>query len=164
MAADVGAAGVKVRPNKIHEDEGVPREQTFEQIGLALRECGAFAREHGVEIRLEVHGRITCEPPNIRSILDYADSDNVFACWNSNMQDRDEAGCIDDNFALLAKDIRLVHITELSNEYPWARLFELLGTSGYDGFTLAEIPAAEHDALRLMRYYRALWLAYGGGA
>ncbi|MBT3344310.1 MAG: sugar phosphate isomerase/epimerase [Gemmatimonadetes bacterium] len=164
LAADVGAAGVKVRPNKIHEDEGVPREQTFEQIGLALRECGAFAREHGVEIRLEVHGRITCEPPNIRSILDYADSDNVFACWNSNMQDRDEAGCIDDNFALLAKDIRLVHITELSNEYPWARLFELLGTSGYDGFTLAEIPAAEHDALRLMRYYRALWLAYGGGA
>ena len=164
LAADVGAPGVKVRPNKIHEDDGVPRAETFEQIGLALRECGAFAKDLGVEIRLEVHGRITCEPPNIRTILDHAASDNVFACWNSNLQDRDESGGIDTNYALLEPDIRLVHITELWNEYPWARLFELLKASGYDGFTLAEIPAAGEDALRLMRYYRALWTAFGGGA
>jgi len=164
LAADVGAPGVKVRPNKIHEDEGVPRKKTFEQIGLSLRECAAFAKDLGVEIRLEVHGRITCEPPNVRSILDYADSDNVFACWNSNMQDCDEAGSIDANYALLEKEIRLVHITELWNEYPWARLFELLRASGYDGFTLAEIPAAGEDALRIMRYYRTLWSAFGGGA
>lgn len=163
LAADVGATGVKVRPNKIHEEEGVPREQTFEQIGRALAECGDFARDYGIEIRLEVHGRVTCEPPNIRTILDHADSDNVFACWNSNMNDRDESGSIDANYALLEKDIRLVHITELANEYPWSRLFELLKGSGYAGFTLAEIPAADADALRLMRYYRALWLAYGGG-
>ncbi len=164
LAADVGAPGVKVRPNKIHEDEGVPREKTFEQIGLSLHECAAFAKDLGVEIRLEVHGRITCEPPNVRSILDYADSDNVFTCWNSNMQDCDEAGSIDANYALLEKEIRLVHITELWNEYPWARLFELLRASGYDGFTLAEIPAAGEDALRIMRYYRTLWSAFGGGA
>ena len=162
LAADLGCPGIKVRPNKVHDDEGVAREKTFEQIGHSLRECGDFAREHGVEIRLEVHGRITCEPPNIRSILDHAACDNVFACWNSNLQDRDASGSIDANYSLLEKDIRLVHITELCNEYPWARLFKLLGASGYDGFTLAEIPASA-DALRLMRYYRALWLAFAAG-
>ena len=160
LAADLGCPGIKVRPNKVHVDEGVPIEKTLEQIGLALRECGAFARDLGVEVRLEVHGRVTCEPRHIRTILDHADSDNVFACWNSNLQDRDESGSIDASYRLLEKDIRLVHITELSNEYPWARLFELLNGSGYEGFTLAEIPASD-DPLRLMRYYRALWLAYG---
>ena len=163
LAADLGVPGVKVRPNRIHEDEGVPREKTFEQIGVSLRECGDFARDMGVQIRLEVHGRITCEPPNIRKILDYAACDNVFACWNSNMDDRDADGSIDANFALLKDDIRLVHITELHNGYPWERLFSLLKESGYAGFCLAEIPESS-DALRLMRYYRALWLALGGGA
>ena len=40
LARDLGVSGVKVQPNKIHEDEGVPREKTFEQIGLALRRFG----------------------------------------------------------------------------------------------------------------------------
>lgn len=160
LAADVGCPGIKVRPNKVHVDEGVAIEQTLEQIGLSLRECGEFARDLGVQIRLEVHGRVTCEPQHIRTILDHADCDNVFACWNSNMQDRDDSGSIDGNYHLLEKDIALVHITELWSEYPWARLFALLNQSGYDGFTLAEIPASQ-DAVRLMKYYRALWLAHG---
>ncbi len=162
LAADVGAPGIKVRPNKVHDDEGIPRERTFEQIGRALRECGECAGQLGVEIRLEVHGRVTCEPANIRAILDHADHDNVFACWNSNPQDGDDSGSIDANFALLEKEMRLVHINELWSGYPWARLFELLHDSGYDGFTLAEIPPSQ-DPLRLMRYYRALWRASGAG-
>ena len=160
LAADVGCPGVKVRPNKVHVDEGVPIEKTLEQIGRALGECGAFAKEVGVKIRLEVHGRVTCEPPHIRTILDHADSDNVFACWNSNMQDRDASGSIDASYRLLEKEIGLVHITELWSEYPWARLFQLLNASGYEGFTLAEIPESG-DAIRLMKYYRGLWLAHG---
>ena len=160
LAHDVGAAGVKVRPNKVHDEEGVPRERTFEQIGLALRQCGEFARDYGIQIRLEVHGRITCEPPNIRKIMDYAAHDNVFVCWNSNMQDIVD-GSIDANFALLQDRIRLVHITELWNEYPWRRLFALLRQGKYQGFTLAEIPESA-EPLRLMRYYRALWQALAG--
>jgi sugar phosphate isomerase/epimerase len=159
LAHDLGVGGVKVRPNKIHEEEGVPREKTFEQIGLSLRECGEFAKAYGVQIRLEIHGRITCEPSNIRRILDYADHDQVYACWNSNTNDMVD-GSIDANFALLKGEIGLVHITELWNEYPWQRLFELLKENNYQGFCLAEIPESA-DPLRLMRYYRALWLALG---
>ncbi len=160
LACDLGVPGIKVRPNKVHDDEGVPREKTFEQIGLSLRECGEFAGELGVQIRLEVHGRVTCEPPHIRKVLDFADHDNVFACWNSNMQDIVD-GSIDANFDLLKEKIRLIHITELWSEYPWRRLFEQLKGIDYQGFCLAEIPESA-EALRLMRYYRALWLSLSG--
>jgi len=160
LAHDLGVGGVKVRPNKVHVDVGIPIEQTLEQIGLSLRECGEYARDLGVEIRLEVHGRTTSEPANIRKIIDFADHDNVFVCWNSNMTDLVE-GSIDEPFASLQDAIRLVHITELWNEYPWTRLFELLQKSGYSGFCLAEIPESA-EAIRLMRYYRALWLCLTG--
>lgn len=160
LAHDLGVSGIKVRPNKIHVDEGVEIETTLEQIGVSLAECGEFARDLGVQIRLEVHGRTTSDPVNIRKIMDYADHDNVFVCWNSNMTDLVD-GSIDGNFGSLQEYIRLVHITELWNEYPWSRLFELLRQSGYTGFCLAEIPASA-DAIRLMCYYRALWRALAG--
>ena len=160
LAHDLGVSGIKVRPNKIHVDEGVEIETTLEQIGVSLAECGEFARDLGVQIRLEVHGRRTSDPVNIRKIMDYADHDNVFVCWNSNMTDLVD-GSIDGNFASLQEYIRLVHITELWNEYPWSRLFELLRQSGYTGFCLAEIPASA-DSIRLMCYYRALWRALAG--
>jgi len=161
LAADVGAPGVKVRPNRLHVDEGVPKEKTLEQIGHALRQCGAFAKDYGIEIRLEVHGHETCLLPNIRTVLDAADHDNVFVCWNSNPSDRDENGSIDANYALVCGEIRLVHITDLANpDYPWRRLFELLAADGYEDFTLAEIGQPSCEPERFMRYYRALWLAY----
>lgn len=164
LAADLDCPGVKVRPNRLHEDEGVPKEKTLEQIGLALRECGEFAKNVGVEIRLEVHGRDTCLLPNIRTILDAADHDNVFACWNSNLQDRDENGEIDASYALVRGRIRLAHITNLDDDrYPWRRLFELLAADGYGGFTLAELGQPSLEPERFLRYYRALWLAYQPG-
>jgi sugar phosphate isomerase/epimerase len=156
LAADVGAGGVKVRPNNL--PEGVPVEKTLEQIGVALRECGEFAKPHGVEIRLEVHGSGTSHPPHCKTIMDAADHDNVFVCWNSNPSDMDENGSIDKHFQMLAAKIRLVHITELWSDYPWRREFELLNRIGYEGYTLAEIQE-NVDAVRLLRYYRALWEA-----
>lgn len=41
LAKDIGARGVKVRPNGLPKD--VPEEKTLEQIGRALAECGAHA-------------------------------------------------------------------------------------------------------------------------
>jgi len=153
LARDVGATGVKVRPNGL--PQGIPVEKTLEQIGLALKECGEFAKNYSIEIRLEVHGGGTSHVPYIRKILDIADCKNVVACWNSNMGEV-ENGSIKNNFEYLTGRIGLVHITDLYSSYPWRELFQLLHGSGYNGFTLAEI-AGNSDPERVMRYYKALW-------
>lgn len=161
LAHDLGITGIKVRPNRVHEDDGIAREKTLAQIGRSFNECAEFAADWGVEIRMEVHGKTTCEPANMRAIMDHAPHENARVCWNSNRTDIVD-GSIDDSFALLQSRIGMVHITELWNDYPWRRLFSLLKESGYSGYCLAEIPASS-DSLRLMRYYRALFLAFGGG-
>lgn len=157
LARDVGASGIKVRPNGLPKE--VPVQRTLEQIGKALREVGEFGSEHGQAIRLEVHGTGTSFPPHIKTILDVADHPNVGACWNSNKTDLDGEGW-DHNFDLLKSRINSVHITDLFQEdYPYRKLFSGLNETGYQGFCLAEIPASQ-DPVRVMKYYRALWLAY----
>jgi sugar phosphate isomerase/epimerase len=156
LAHDLGALGVKVRPNGIPRE--VPEEKTLEQIGKALRECGEAARDQGVEIWLEVHGRDSCLPRRVHKMMLAADHPQVGICWNSNPEDV-ENGSIRQNFKLLAPWLRNAHITELWNEkYPWQELFAAMKEVGYNRYTLAEIPESS-DPLRLLRYYRALWLA-----
>lgn len=155
LAADVGAIGIKVRPNGLPRD--VPVEDTLEQIGTALRECGDYAAEKGQEIWVEVHGRGTSELPRMRTIMEHADHPWVFVCWNCNSGDVKD-GSIRENFGLVEQWVREVHLRDLFNSYPWPELFELLQASNFDGFTNAEIPESS-DPERVMRYFRGLWLA-----
>src|ERR1043165_1702748 len=157
LAQDVGATGVKVRPNGL--PKGVPKEKTLEQIGKSLREIGEFGAQHGQQIRLEVHGAETQFPPNIKAILDFADHKNVGACWNSNQTDLDGEG-FDHNFNLLKNKIFSVHMRDLYlEEYPFRKLLAGLNGVGFTGFCLAEIPEST-DPLRVMNYFRSQWLAY----
>ncbi len=159
LAQDVGATGVKVRPNGLPKE--VPVEKTLEQIGRSLRELGDFGKERGRVIRLEVHGTGTSLLPNIKRILDFADHPNVGACWNSNPTDLDGAG-FDANFDLVKGRIVSVHLRDIYLEdYPFRKLFARLNESNYSGYCLAEIPPSA-DPVRVMRYFRALWLAYQG--
>jgi len=159
LARDVGASGIKVRPNALPPE--VPVEKTLEQIGRSLREVGAFARDHGQEIRVEVHGRGTALLPNIRKIMDIADHPAVVVCWNSNPTDLEGAG-FDANFDLVKHKIGAVHLRDLYvDDYPFRRLFTRLKEIGYKGYCLAEIPES-NDPLRIMRYFRSQWLSYQG--
>ena len=159
LAHDLGAPGVKVRPNGL--PAGVPKEKTLEQIGRSLRELGDFARDHGQVVRLEVHGPETQSVPNIKRILDVADHPLVGACWNSNPTDLDGAG-FDANFDLLKNKIFTVHLRDIYlEEYPFRRLFQRLNEIKFTGFCFAEIPES-NDPIRVMRYFRSLWLAYQG--
>jgi sugar phosphate isomerase/epimerase len=159
LAADVGAPGIKVRPNGLQVDDGVPEETTLKQIGEALAECAEYAAGLDVQIRLEVHGRDTSDPRRIRRILDFAGHDNALCCWNSNAGEVVD-GSIGANFELLADDIALVHMRDLcAGDYPWLDLLRRLRGISYAGFCLAEIPANE-DPGRIMDYYRCLWEAY----
>jgi sugar phosphate isomerase/epimerase len=157
LAHDIGAPGVKVRPNGI--PRGAARDATLRQIGRALHEVGEDAAGFGVEIRVEVHGHITQEFPTFAQIIAYADHPNVFVCWNSNPTDVKD-GSIRDSFRSVAAKVREVHLRDLYEEsYPWRELFMLLDQQGYEGFTLAEIPESP-DPERVLRYFRALWRAY----
>ena len=157
LAHDIGAPGVKVRPNGL--PKGSDPEAVYRQIGEALAEVGEDAEGFGVEIRLEVHGAITGLVPNVAKIMKYANHPNVFVCWNSNPTDVVN-GSIKENFALVADKIREVHLRDLFDEtYPWAELFALLQSKNYTGYTLAEIPESS-DPERVLKYFRALWLAY----
>jgi sugar phosphate isomerase/epimerase len=157
LAHDVGATGVKVRPNGLPKE--VPVEKTLEQIGRSLRELGAFAKDHGQVIRLEVHGTGTSLLPNIKRIMDFADHPNVGVCWNSNPTDLAGNG-FEKNFDLVKSKILSVHLRDLFLEdYPFRKLFARLNEAQFTGYCLAEIPPSA-DPVRVMRYFRALWLAY----
>jgi sugar phosphate isomerase/epimerase len=157
LAHDVGAPGVKVRPNGFPKE--VAKEKTLEQIGRALRELGEFGDAHGIQIRLEVHGPETSLLPHIKSIMDVADHKMVGVCWNSNQSDLEGQG-FDHNFDLVKNKIFTVHMRDLYlEEYPFRRLLSRLNESDFTGYCLAEIPQSS-DPVRVMKYFRGLWLAY----
>jgi sugar phosphate isomerase/epimerase len=156
LVADIGGRGVKVRPNGL--PAGVPAERTLEQIGRSLVPCGRAAADAGVEVWVEVHGHGTQDPPNMRTIMQHCNHAAVGITWNSNPTDV-RNGSVSASFKLLRPWIKSCHINELHSGYPYRELFRLLRETGYDRYTLAEIPGMPDVATgeRLMRYYRALW-------
>ena len=156
LAKDLGVKGIKVRPNGVNTDQGVPLDDTLEQIGVAVRDCAEFAANEGVQIRMEVHGRVTCEIPNMKKIVDAADHPNFYVCWNSNGGETVD-GSLKPNFDLLKDKIALVHMRDVGiPDYPYRELATLLKSINYDGFCLAEI-AASPEPERLMKYYKTCW-------
>jgi sugar phosphate isomerase/epimerase len=154
LAHDVGAIGIKVRPNGFPAN--VPHEKTLHQIGRALAKCGDIARDNGVEIWLEVHGRETQLPVNIHRIMTAADHPAVGICWNSNPPDV-IGGSVRQNFDLIGPWLRSCHIHELWDpNYPYRELFALFRSVGYNRYTFAEIQSS-CEPIRLMHYYRKLW-------
>jgi len=137
LCHDIGGSGVKVKPNALPKD--VPVEKTLAQIGKALAELGDYAIGFGQEIRLEVHGKDTSELPNIKTIMDAADRDNVRVCWNSNDTDLNGAG-LEANFALVKDRLgHTVHIRGVNlSTYPLDKLAKLLVEVDYEGHVCLE--------------------------
>jgi sugar phosphate isomerase/epimerase len=156
LAEDIGARGVKVRPNALPKE--VPAERTLEQIGKALATCGSIGADHGVEIWMEVHGTGTSLPANARKIMDYCGHPNVGVTWNSNPTDVQD-GSVRQSFEILRPFICCCHITDLWSEYPWRELFGLLRDASYDRFTLCEVGAAlpPEAGVLFLRCYKGLW-------
>jgi sugar phosphate isomerase/epimerase len=157
LAKDVGAVAIRVFGNSL--PNGVPEEKSKEQIGRSLAEVGEFGYNNGVEVRICVHGTKTNKPSVIKNILDYSNSPHVYVNWNCNPEDIQEKG-LEFNFNLLKDRIKGVHMHELWDaEYPYRKFLKLLSDSGFKGYCNAEIDE-NNDPVRLMKYYRALFLAY----
>ena len=155
LARDVGALGFRVFPNDL--PEGVPEEKTMEQIGHALAEVGEHAYNHGVEIRVCVHGKRTSRIPVIKKIMDYSGSPHVYVNWNCDMKDMEGQG-LEYNFNSIKDRIRSLHMHELWDDYPYRQLFSLLAANNFTGYCNAEIDG-NPDPVRFLRYYRGLFLA-----
>jgi sugar phosphate isomerase/epimerase len=157
LAQDVGAIGIRVFPNALPGGQGIPEEQTLRQIGKALAEVGAFGHEHGVDIRLEIHGSGTNIVAKVKQMVDYSECPCAYINWNCEPNDVKGPG-FDANFDSVKDRIRNVHMHELWENYPYRRLFERLRQAGYNGYCDAEIDASK-EPIRLMKYYRATFLA-----
>jgi sugar phosphate isomerase/epimerase len=168
LAADLGATGVKIRPNAL--PKGVAPEKTVEQIGKALSACGEAAQSLGREVWAEVHGNGTQMPPVMKSIMEQCGHKSVGVTWNSNGEDIVD-GSIAKSFEMLRPWIRSCHINDLwkdsTGAYPYRELFRRFNETGYDRYTMCEAPYQPADVAAgetFLRYYKALWmeLARGG--
>ncbi len=150
LCKDIGATGLKVKPNYMPPE--VPREKTIAQIAASLNEVGKFAGDYGQLVRVEVHGEITQELPNMKAIFDQVTEDNVKICWNCNDQDLLPPG-LEGNFNMVRKWFGdTLHIRELNDgDYPYQQLFNLLTTTGYNGWILLEARTEPADRVEAMK-------------
>jgi len=156
LSKDIGASGVKVKPNQFRT--GIPKEKTLEQIGKSLNELGNFANNMGQKIRLEVHGEGTQELPNIKSIMDYVENDGTTVCWNCNDQDLIGGG-LEYNFNLVKDRIGdICHVRELNiGEYPYQQLMSLFVNMDYKGWILLECRTNPEDKVAALKEQRQVW-------
>lgn len=160
LVHDLGGTGVKVRPNGV--PKGTDEKHTFQQIGLALKQCGRAAADAGVEIWVEVHGAVTQLPKNMKAIMDNCDHKAVGVTWNSNPPDVVNKS-VAESFELLKPWIKSCHINDLENDasgkYPYRELFKLLRGIGYDRYTLIEVGKSYgvEEGTEFLKKYKALW-------
>jgi len=153
LAADLGAWGVKVRPNGLPKE--VPEDKTLRQIAGAVRECGEFAKDKGIVIVVECHGGGTSDPHRMAKIMEHCNHPSVGLCWNCNGGDV-KNGSIRENFELCKAWIQHLHIHDLYDRYPYRELFDSLKATKFTRYTMIEMGGTS-DPVRVLRYYRALW-------
>jgi sugar phosphate isomerase/epimerase len=156
LCKDIGATGIKVKPNNLPAE--VPKERTIAQIAASLNEVGKFASDYGQLVRVEVHGTLTQELPNMKAIFDQVTEKNVVMCWNCNDQDLLPPG-LEGNFNSVKKWFGdTVHIRELNDgNYPYQQLFDLFKGINYKGWILLEARTNPTDRIVAMKEQLALF-------
>lgn len=157
LAADVGAPGLRVFPNDWQKN--VPRERTIEQIGKSLGALGRFARDYGVQIRLENHGTAG-RFETLRSILEIAAEPNVRVKLNCDARDA-EGGNFAAKFALVQPYLgHTLHMHELDGpdqKFPYQLQFDLLVRAKWAGWCLVEATRKVPDRVAALIALRKSW-------
>ena len=150
LCKDIGATGIKVKPNGIPKE--VPKEKTIAQIAASLNEVGQYAADLGQAVRVEVHGKISQEIPNMKAIFEQVTEKSVKMCWNSNDQDLLPPG-LEANFHSVEKWFGdTVHIRELNvGDYPYQQLMHLFAEMNFDGWILLEARTRPDDRIVAMK-------------
>ena len=156
LCKDIGATGIKVKPNDLPAD--IPKEKTIAQIAASLNEVGKFAQDFDQLVRVEVHGNLTQEIPNMKAIFDQVTEPNVRICWNCNDQDLLPPG-LEGNFNMVKRWFGdTVHIRELNDgNYPYQQLFSLFAGINYEGWILLEARTGPADKIVAMKEQLSLF-------
>lgn len=155
LSKDIGGSGVRVFPNSFHDS--VPREKTIEQIGSSLNIVGAFAADHGQQVRLEAHGSAG-ELPTIKAIMAHVVQPSVRVKLNSDKRDIDGEG-FEHNFSLV-KDFLgdTLHLHNLKDtEFPYQLQMDLLIGMGWSGWQLLEVSDKVPDRVQALAEQRRIW-------
>jgi sugar phosphate isomerase/epimerase len=149
LCRDIGATGIKVKPNGLPVE--VPKEKTIAQIAASFNEIGRFAKDYDQLVRVEVHGNLSQEIPNMRAVFEQVTEKNVKMCWNCNDQDLLPPG-LEANFNSVKKWFGdTVHVRELNvGEYPYQQLMDLFTGIKYDGWILLEARTEPADKIVAM--------------
>ena len=150
LCKDIGATGIKVKPNGLPQE--VSKEKTIAQIATSLNECGKYASDLGQVIRVEVHGKLTQQIPNMKAIFEQVTEKSVKMCWNCNDQDLLAPG-LEPNFKSVKKWFGdTVHIRELNvGDYPYQQLMDLFVGIKYDGWILLEARTKPADRIAALK-------------
>ncbi len=150
LCKDIGATGIKVKPNNLPNE--VSKEKTIAQIAASFNEIGKYAKDLGQLVRVEVHGNLTQEIPNMKAIFDQVTEKSVKMCWNCNDQDLLPPG-LEANFNSVKKWFGdTVHIRELNvGDYPYQDLMDLFVKMNYDGWILLEARTEPADRIAAMK-------------
>lgn len=150
LCKEIGASGIKVKPNNLPAD--VPKEKTIAQIADSFNKIGAFAGDYGQLVRVEVHGNLTQELPNMKAIFDQVSDPNVKICWNCNPEDLLSPG-LEANFNSVKQWFGdTVHVREFNEgDYPYQELFNLFAKMDYQGWILMEARTEPNDRIAALK-------------
>lgn len=156
LCKDIGATGIKVKPNDL--PASVSKEKTIAQIAASLNEVGKFANDLGQLVRVEAHGNLTQEIPNMKAIFEQVTEKSVKMCWNCNDQDLLPPG-LEANFNSVKKWFGdTVHVRELNvGDYPYQQLINLFTGINYDGWILLEARTEPTDKIAAMLEQKAIF-------
>lgn len=156
LCKDIGATGIKVKPNGLPEE--VSKEKTIAQIAASFNEVGKYASDLGQLVRVEVHGDLTQQIPNMKAIFEQVTEKSVKMCWNSNDEDLLPPGLVA-NFNSVKKWFGdTVHVRELNvGSYPYQQLINLFNGIKYDGWLLLEARTEPDDRIAAMKEQLAIF-------
>jgi sugar phosphate isomerase/epimerase len=156
LCKDIGATGIKVKPNGLPKE--VAKEKTIAQIAASLNEVGKYDSDIGQLIRVEVHGKLTQQLPNMKAIFDQVTEQSVKVCWNCNQQDLLPPG-LEANFNSVKEWFGdTVHIRELNEgEYPYQQLMKLFVGMDYNGWILLEARTKPDDRIAAMKEQKSIF-------
>jgi len=154
LAADLDCARIRTFGNDF--PPGVPKSDVIQYVGEALRTCGEYAQDKGVDVLLEMHGEFYYWEYCLGAVR-AADHPNVAINYNCDLRD-----LVDGSLAFTVdqvKDyVRHVHLHELEDpRFPYKELFRLLKGMGYTGFCSLEEDHREGGEKRVIALYAALY-------